>query len=129
MIKVERQQLIEHIRRFPERPGVYLMHSDIGDIIYIGKAKSLKNRVASYFRHDKFASPRLRKLVSQIRDISTIRTETEAEALILESKLIKLYQPFYNVELKMGERYPYLHLTEERYPRLVVTRHKPSDAK
>ena len=126
---MERQQLIEHIRRFPERPGVYLMHSDTGDIIYVGKAKSLKKRVASYFRHDKFASPRLRKLVSQIKDVSTIRTETEAEALILESKLIKLYQPFYNVELKMGERYPYLHLTEERYPRLVVTRHKPADAK
>lgn len=71
-----------------------MMHDGEGKIIYVGKAKSLKKRVSSYFRHSNFASPRLRKLVELIEDISTIRTETEMEALILENRLIKLYQPF-----------------------------------
>ena len=124
---MERDKLLEHVRRFPDRPGVYLMHDSNGGILYVGKAKSLKKRVSSYFRHVNFASPRLRKLVSEITDISTIRTETEVEALILESKLIKLYQPFFNVELKMGDRYPYLRITHEKFPRIVITRHRLED--
>lgn len=103
------------------------MHDKSGAVIYIGKAKSLKKRVTSYFRHDKFASPRLRKLVSSIEDISTIRTESEVEALILENNLIKLYQPFFNVDLKMNSRYPYIKITKENFPRLLITRHKQKD--
>lgn len=124
---MERDQLLEHVKRFPDRPGVYLMHDSSGGILYVGKAKSLKKRVSSYFRHVQFSSARLHRLVSEIADISTIRTESEAEALILESKLIKLYQPFYNVELKMGERYPYLRITHERFPRVTITRHRLED--
>lgn len=121
---MKREELLSRIKSFPDKPGVYLMHDAGGTIIYVGKAKSLKKRVSSYFRHASFASPRLRKLVDSICDISTIRTETEVEALILENKLIKLYQPFFNVDLKMNERYPYIKITHENFPRLLVTRHK-----
>lgn len=121
---MKREDLLLRIKAFPDKPGVYLMHDSAGGIIYVGKAKSLKKRVSSYFRHANFASPRLRKLVDSICDISTIRTESEVEALILENKLIKLYQPFFNVDLKMNERYPYIKITQEKFPRLLVTRHQ-----
>lgn len=124
---MKREELLSRIKKFPNKPGVYLMHDDKGDVIYIGKAKSLKKRVSSYFRHYGFASARLRKLVESIGDISTIRTESEVEALILESKLIKLYQPFFNVDLKMNQRYPYIKITKEDFPRLLITRHKQND--
>ena len=104
------------------------MHDSGGKIIYVGKAKSLKKRVSSYFRHANFASPRLRKLVETINDISTIRTATEMEALILENRLIKLYQPFFNVDLKMNERYAYIKITSEKFPRIVITRNKQDDS-
>ncbi|MDR2780083.1 MAG: excinuclease ABC subunit UvrC [Synergistaceae bacterium] len=124
---MKRDDLLKMINRFPDKPGVYIMHGEDGKAIYIGKAKSLKKRVSSYFNHARFASPRLSRLVSDIADISTIRTENEAEAMILESRLIKLYQPFFNVELKMGERYPFIKITNEDFPRTVVTRHKQGD--
>ena len=122
---VERlERLKSLIKTFPDKPGVYLMHDFSGKVIYVGKAKSLKKRVSSYFRHSGFASPRLRKLVESIEDISTVRTETEAEALIVESRLIKKIMPFFNVDLKMNERYPYVHVTDEAFPRLLVTLRK-----
>jgi len=116
------------LKSLPDKPGVYIMRDAERKVIYIGKAKRLKRRVASYFRHSNFASPRLRKLVEMIDDISTLRTETEAEALIVEAKLIKRYSPFFNVELKMGDRYPYIRITSESFPRLVVTRKKEDDS-
>ncbi len=118
------ERLKNLIRTFPYKPGVYLMHDENGKVIYVGKAKSLRKRVSSYFRHSKFASPRLQKLVSLIEDISTVRTETEAEALIVESRLIKKIMPFFNVDLKMNERYPYVHITDEPFPRILVTLRK-----
>ncbi|MGI6431431.1 MAG: excinuclease ABC subunit UvrC [Synergistaceae bacterium] len=126
-IFLKREDLLLHIKSFPDKPGVYLMRDADGKIIYVGKAKSLKKRVSSYFRHSRFASPRLRKLVETISDISTIRTETEIEALILENRLIKLYQPFFNIDLKMNERYAYIKVTAEKFPRIVVTRHRQED--
>lgn len=126
-ILLKREELLIRIHSFPDKPGVYLMHDAEDKIIYVGKAKSLKKRVASYFRHTNFASPRLRKLVDSVIDISTIRTETEIEALILENRLIKLYQPFFNVDLKMNERYAYIKITSEKFPRIVVTRFRQSD--
>ena len=114
------------IKTLPEKPGVYLMRDIDGKVIYVGKAKKLKRRVSSYFRHT-HASPRLNKLVELIEDISTIRTETEAEALIVEAKLIRKYSPFFNVELKMSDKYPYIKITSEDYPRLEITRHKSDD--
>lgn len=124
---MDRDSALNMIRKFPDRPGVYLMHDSSGKTIYVGKAKSLKKRVASYFRHSGFASARLARLVSDVSDISTIRTESDAEAMILESRLIKLYQPFFNVELKMGEKYPFIKVTQEDFPRAVVTRNRQSD--
>ncbi|SDY03969.1 excinuclease ABC subunit C [Acetomicrobium thermoterrenum DSM 13490] len=119
--------LSEKVRNLPNRPGVYIFHGEEDKILYVGKAKSLKKRVSSYFRHNGFASPRLRKLVELIRDISFIRTETEAEALVVEARLIKHYQPFFNIELKMGERYPYIKITRDPYPKVEITRHKADD--
>ncbi len=121
----------EHIKKLlknlPDRPGVYLMRDGEGKVLYVGKAKSLKKRVSSYFRHESFASPRLRKLVASIDDISVIRTETEVEALILEAKLIRKYAPFFNVNLKMNDRYPYIRITSEPFPRIVITRQRGKD--
>ena len=114
------------LKTLPERPGVYLMRDAEGKIIYVGKAIKLKRRVSSYFRHSHL-SPRLNKLVSLIEDISVIRTETEAEALIVEAKLIRRYSPFFNIELKMSDKYPYIKVTDEDFPRLEITRHKQND--
>ena len=121
------EDLREKVRALPDRPGVYLMHDGGGEVIYVGKAKSLKKRVSSYFRRQDYASPRLRRLVASIADISVIRTESEVEALIVEARLIKKYQPFFNVELKMGERYPFVKVTRERFPRILITRHREED--
>jgi excinuclease ABC subunit C len=115
------------LKSLPDKPGVYIMRDEKGEVLYVGKAKRLKRRVASYFRHSNFASPRLRKLVELVEDISTLRTETEAEALIVESKLIRRYSPFFNIDLKMSDRYPYIRVTDESFPRLVVTRRKEDD--
>ena len=98
------------LKTLPEKPGVYLMRDSEGKVIYVGKAIKLKRRVSSYFRHS-HASPRLNKLVELVKDISVIRTETEAEALIVEAKLIRRYSPFFNIELKMSDKYPYIKIT------------------
>jgi len=125
---MNREELVNHVKKFPDKPGVYLMHDEQNNIIYVGKAKSLKKRVLSYFRHaNGFASPRLRKLVESVREIATIRTETEMEALLLENRLIKYYQPYFNVDLKMNERYAYIKVTNEKFPRLLITRCKEDD--
>jgi excinuclease ABC subunit C len=116
------------LKSLPDRPGVYIMRDAEGKVLYVGKARRLKRRVASYFRHSNFASPRLRKLVELVEDISILRTESEAEALIVESKLIRRYSPFFNVDLKMSDRYPYIRITDEPYPRLMVTRKKENDS-
>ncbi|MBQ7544765.1 MAG: excinuclease ABC subunit UvrC [Synergistaceae bacterium] len=113
------------LKTLPQKPGVYLMRDIDGKVIYVGKAIKLKRRVSSYFRHH--ASARLNKLVELIEDISIIRTETEAEALIVEAKLIRRYSPFFNVELKMSDKYPYIRITNEDFPRLEITRHKNND--
>lgn len=113
------------LKSLPQRPGVYLMRDAAGSVIYVGKAVKLKRRVSSYFHHaDSRLSPRIRKLVSLINDISVIRTETEAEALIVEARLIRKYSPFFNVDLKLNDRYPYVKITAEDFPRLEITRHK-----
>ena len=115
------------LKNLPDKPGVYIMRDAKGEVLYIGKAKRLKRRVSSYFRHSGFASPRLRKLVELVEDISTLRTETEAEALIVEAKLIRRYSPFFNIDLKMSDHYPYIRITNEPFSRLVVTRRKNDD--
>ena len=110
----------------PRQARVYLMRDADGKIIYVGKAKSLRSG-SHPISAITLRIAELRKLVETISDISTIRTETEIEALILENRLIKLYQPFFNIDLKMNERYAYIKVTAEKFPRIVVTRHRQED--
>ncbi|NLL53454.1 MAG: excinuclease ABC subunit UvrC [Peptococcaceae bacterium] len=104
----------------PDSPGVYLMKNAADKIIYVGKAKILKNRVRSYFTgsHDQ----KTQKLVSEITDFEYILTSSEVEALLLECNLIKKYNPQYNIMLKDDKTYPYILITSEEHPRIVVTR-------
>lgn len=104
----------------PDSPGVYLMKNTLGNIIYVGKAKVLKNRVRSYFTgsHDQ----KTQKLVSEIVDFEYILTASEVEALLLECNLIKKYNPLYNIMLRDDKSYPYILITSEKHPRILVTR-------
>lgn len=109
--------------RMPEEPGVYLMKDGDGKIIYIGKAKDLRKRVTSYFtRHDLDIGWKTARLVSKIADIEFVVTDNEIEAFLLESNLIKRYRPVFNIELKDQQRYTYLKITDEPFPRLLVAR-------
>ncbi len=104
----------------PTNPGIYLMKDFDGKIIYIGKAKNLKNRVRSYF--NKNQNYKTQKLVENIFDIEFVLTDNESEAFLLESNMIKKYRPRFNIELKDQQRYTYLRLSDEKYPRLLVAR-------
>lgn len=112
--------LRQKLTLLPEKPGVYLMKDNQGQIIYVGKAKILKNRVKSYFTgsHD----GKTARLVSHIVDFEYIMTESEVEALVLECNLIKKHNPKYNILLRDDKTYPYLLITEEAHPRILVTR-------
>ena len=112
--------LRQKLTLLPEKPGIYMMKDTLGQIIYVGKAKILKNRVKSYFTgsHD----GKTARLVSQITDFEYIITESEVEALVLECNLIKKHNPKYNILLRDDKTYPYLIITEETHPRILVTR-------
>jgi excinuclease ABC subunit C len=117
----------EKLKILPTLPGCYLHKSGKGKIIYIGKAKNLRNRVRSYFQSARSHDAKTRELVARIADFDYIVTDTEAEALILESNLIKLHQPRYNVLLKDDKQYPHIKLTNEPFPRAVLVRRIASD--
>lgn len=105
----------------PDKPGVYIMKNVEDTVIYVGKAKNLKKRVKSYFRDD-LESPKTRAQMRQFHHLEYMVTDTEKEALILESNLIKKHMPRYNVRLKDGKRYPYIKISNEDYPRVFITR-------
>lgn len=119
----------EHIKAklslLPDEPGCYLHKNQFGEVIYVGKAKNLKNRVRSYFTgaHDL----KTERLVADIRDFEYIITASELEALLLEMTLIKKHDPKYNIMLKDDKSYPYLKITNETYPRLITTRKLKKD--
>lgn len=115
--------LTDKLKLLPSLPGCYLYHGEKSEVIYIGKAKDLKKRVKSYFNkaHD---SVKLNVMVPQIENLEYIITNSEAEALILESHLIKKHQPKYNILLKDDKKYPYFLITDEDFPRIIVTRKK-----
>jgi excinuclease ABC subunit C len=113
----------EKLRHLPTRPGVYLMRGEDGEILYVGKAKSLRSRVRSYFSSNHPESLKTRELVKRITDFETIVVNSEAEALILENNLIKEHQPRFNITLRDDKTYPYIKVTVgEPFPRVIVTR-------
>jgi excinuclease ABC subunit C len=107
----------------PNDPGCYLFKDSSGRIIYIGKAKNLRKRVASYFQKNDL-DPKTESLVEKIESVDFIATDSEVEALILENNLIKKHQPKYNIDLKDSKNYAYLLITDEEYPRLLIARKK-----
>jgi len=111
------------LRLLPDKPGVYLMKDARGQIIYVGKARSLKNRVRSYFQSVKNMLPKVQALVAHIEDLEYIITDSEVESLILECNLIKKHRPKYNIRLRDDKNYPYLKVTvNEEFPRVIITR-------
>lgn len=118
----------EELKNLPASPGVYIMHNADGDIIYVGKAKILKNRVRQYFQKNKNHSPKVLAMVSNIAYFEYIVTDTEIEALVLECNLIKKHKPKYNILLKDDKQYPYIKVTiNEEYPRIFMSRALKND--
>lgn len=115
------------LKRLPNEPGVYQHLDKDGKIIYVGKAKNLKNRVSSYFNKNKYENGKTRLLVSKIVDIKVTVVETELDALLLENSLIKKHQPRYNIQLKDDKTYPWIVIKKERFSRVFPTRNKIKD--
>lgn len=118
----------EELKKVPDLPGVYLMHDETDEIIYVGKAIRLKRRVNSYFRESAGKTAKIKKMVSRIKRFEYIVTDSELEALILESNLIKEYSPKYNTMLKDDKSYPFIKVTvTEDYPRILFARQRKRD--
>ena len=118
----------EELKKLPKKPGVYLMHDEKDEIIYVGKAISLKNRVRQYFQSSRSKTAKIEQMVSKIHHFEYIITDSELEALVLECNLIKEYQPRYNTMLKDGKTYPYIKVTiQEAFPRILLAREMKKD--
>ncbi|MEE8341011.1 MAG: excinuclease ABC subunit UvrC [Candidatus Neomarinimicrobiota bacterium] len=114
--------LKDKLKLVPTKPGVYLFHNDKDEIIYIGKAKNLRNRVRSYFQKNKYQTPKNQALITRIADLEWIIVANEVEALITESNLIKQHTPKYNIDLRDDKSFPYIRITNEPYPQVFLTR-------
>lgn len=126
--EIEKQKHIETIlKSLPTSAGVYRFLDQDGKIIYVGKAKKLKNRVQSYFKNDLSHSPKTRLLVKKIHDIKLVVVSSETEALLLENNFIKQYKPRYNILLKDDKTYPWICVSNEEYPQILTTRKKLKD--
>ena len=121
------KQIPDKVSSLPGKPGVYQFYDSQGRVIYVGKAKNLKKRVASYFNKGRYESHRLAMLVSRIADIQFIVVESESDALLLENNLIKKYQPRYNVQLKDDKTFPWICIKNEPFPRVFSTRNVVRD--
>lgn len=120
--------LDEELKKLPEQPGVYLMHDKADEIIYVGKAVNLKNRVRQYFQSGRNRSPKIEKMITLIHYFEYIVTDSELEALVLENNLIKEYAPKYNTMLTDDKTYPFIKVTvQEPYPRLLLCRQMKRD--
>lgn len=117
--------LREKASLLPKTPGVYIMENEAGKVIYVGKSRALKNRVSQYFHgsHDR----KTERMASSVHDFRYITCDTEFEALILENNLIKQYTPKYNILLKDAKSFPYIKITDEEYPRIIMTRRRSDD--
>ncbi|WP_207433401.1 excinuclease ABC subunit UvrC [Sabulibacter ruber] len=116
----------EQLKHLPHRPGIYKFYDDNG-IIYVGKAVDIRKRVSSYFNRSTQHNKKTLKLISQIKRVEFTIVDSEADAFLLENNLIKQHQPKYNILLKDGKTYPYLCITNERFPRVLSTRNKLND--
>lgn len=119
-------KLHEEAMRLPERPGIYIMRDAADKVIYVGKSRNLKNRVSQYFGNNE-KNAKTAKMVSSVRRFECIHCDTEIEALTLENTLIKQYTPRYNIKLKDAKSYPFIKLTSEAYPKLIMTRKRVDD--
>lgn len=120
-------KLLPILQTLPESPGVYQYFDKNGTIIYVGKAKNLKNRVLSYFRNDANHNSKTRLLVRKIYNIELVHVNTETEALLLECNLIKKYRPKYNIMLKDDKSYPWVRITNDEFPRIFKTHNVVKD--
>lgn len=121
------KQLNNKVNNLSNKPGVYIFRNQKGNILYIGKASSLKKRVRNYFSRN-VRDPRIASMVAQIKNIETIELKSSAEALILEDRLVKEYQPKYNIDLKDGKKYPFIKVTvNELWPKIQLVRLKKDD--
>lgn len=116
------QNVIEKLNKLPGKPGCYIYRDDKGEVLYVGKALSLKNRVRSYFQDSARHTARIDRLVRKVSDIETIVVASEVEALVLECNLIKQHRPPYNVRMRDDKSYPYITITNEKFPRVLFTR-------
>ena len=114
--------LNEKIKNIPTKPGVYQFKNNVGEIIYIGKAKNLRTRVRSYFQKNKYQTPKNQSMIKRITDLDWIVVSTEVEALLTEANLVKEHKPHYNINLKDDKSFPYIRITTEPYPRIFITR-------
>jgi len=126
-MKFSPEEIKSIISVLPESPGVYLYYNSSGDIIYIGKAKNIKKRVASYYSHETYENKKLCVLVSKIFRIDYIVVNSESDALLLENNLVKKHQPRYNVMLKDDKTYPWICIKNEPFPRVFYTRNFIND--
>ncbi len=125
---MERFDIAEELKKLPDKPGVYIMHDEDDQIIYVGKAVILKNRVRSYFRESTKKTVKIAQMVSKISWFEYVVTDSELEALVLENNLIKEHQPKYNTMLKDDKTYPYIKVTvQEAFPRIFITRQVKKD--
>ena len=114
--------VLEKLKSLPASPGCYVYRDAKGDVLYVGKAKSLKNRVRNYFQSSTRHGARIARMVRRIQDIETFVVDSELEALVLECNLIKQHRPPFNVRMRDDKSYPYITITNERFPRLLFTR-------
>ena len=117
----------EELNKLPNKPGVYIMKDEKKEIIYVGKAKKLKNRVRQYFQSSRSKTPKVNALVKNIEEFEHIIVDNEIEALILEANLIKKHKPKYNILLRDDKQYPYIKITNEKFPRVIKTRNVLKD--
>lgn len=120
-------KLEEELKKLPAKPGVYIMKDKNGEIIYVGKAVSLKNRVRQYFQSSRNHPLKVRAMIKHIDEFEYIIVDNEVEALILEANLIKKHRPKYNILLRDDKQYPYIKITNEKYPRVIKTRQVKKD--
>jgi excinuclease ABC subunit C len=119
--------IYEKLKQLPERPGIYKMLDPLGNIIYVGKAVNLKRRVSQYFHNQKGREPKVEEMIQNISDFDFQALDTELDALIEECRLIKKIKPLYNRQMKNTQRYSYLKILKESYPRIIIVTEKTED--